>query len=84
MKSTTTNREMRKTHEAVLLGVRQRAEERKKRMVTHRSANFAEAEDWDLAYWQAKTPQERLSALQDILEDVKKVEKAKADYEQQS
>ncbi|NCD32496.1 MAG: hypothetical protein EOL87_03665 [Spartobacteria bacterium] len=60
-----------------------RSEERKKRMVTNRASSFAEAEAWDLAYWQSKTPQERLSALQDILDDVADVEKSREHYESQ-
>ena len=42
-------------------------------MVVHRAAGFQDADRWDLEFWQARTPQERLSALVDILEDVAKV-----------
>ena len=61
-----------------------RAQERKRSIVVHRAANHEEAEQWDLAYWQARTPQERLSALVDIHADVEKVEKARRHYEQHS
>lgn len=60
---------------------RLRALERKKHIVAHRSQSFDEAEAWDLAYWQSKTPQERLSAHVDILRDVELVEKARREYE---
>ena len=62
--------------------LRQRARERKARIVAHRAESFVEAEAWDLAYWQAKIPQERLSAVVDIQRDVKKVEQARNNYEQ--
>ena len=52
-------------------------------MVTHRANSFAEAEDWDLAFWQSKTPQERLSALAAIRADVDKVQQARRTYERQ-
>lgn len=63
---------------------RQRAKERRGRIVTHRALNFDDAEQWDLEYWQSKTPQERLSALVDIRKDVEKVEQARRSYEQHS
>lgn len=55
-----------------------RAQIRREKMVAHRSANFAEADQWDLDYWQSRTPQERIEAYVAIREDVKKVEKARA------
>ena len=54
-----------------------RSAERRKRMVTHRAVSFEDAERWDLAYWQSRTPQERLSALVDIREDVRMVDEAR-------
>ena len=42
-------------------------------MVVHRAAGYEDADRWDLEFWQARTPQERLSALVDIHEDVAKV-----------
>ncbi|HNR95107.1 MAG TPA: hypothetical protein PKM67_10465 [Kiritimatiellia bacterium] len=59
-----------------------RARARRARIVAHRALGFRDAENWDLSFWQSKTPQERLSALVDIREDVKKVEEARRNYEQ--
>lgn len=53
--------------------IRQRAEERRCRIVAHLATSYADAERWDLDYWQARTPQERLSALVAIHEDIAKV-----------
>ena len=47
-------------------------------METHRARSFADAEAWDLEYWQRRTPEERLSALVAIHRDVALVEAAKA------
>ena len=58
------------------MGIKKRALERRKRIVAHRAANFKDAEDWDLDFWQNKTPEERLSALVAIRRDVTKVEHA--------
>jgi len=55
-----------------------RARERRLRIVTHKSSSFSEAEAWDLAYWQARTPEQRLAAFMALREDVKKVEAARA------
>lgn len=55
----------------------ERSAERRKRMVIHVAHSFEEAEDWDLEYWQSKTPQERLSALLAIRRDVEKVRAAR-------
>ena len=54
-----------------------RAEERKKRIVAHRALNHADAEQWDLAFWQAQTAEDRLSALVALRRDVEAVEKAR-------
>jgi hypothetical protein len=58
------------------MGIKERASERCKRIVAHRAANFKDAEDWDLDFWQNQTPEERLSALVAIRRDVIKVEHA--------
>ncbi|MCX5649171.1 MAG: hypothetical protein NTX40_08770 [Planctomycetota bacterium] len=34
---------------------------------------YEDADRWDLEFWQARTPQERLSALVDIHEDIARV-----------
>lgn len=59
------------------MGIRERSEERRKRMEVNRAADFKAAEDWDLDFWQSKTPQQRLSALVAIRKDVLKVQKAR-------
>lgn len=54
------------------------AAERRKRMEGNRCYSFADAERWDLEFWQRRTPQERLSALVSIRRDVEMVERARA------
>ena len=46
-----------------------------RRVAAHRARGHAEAERWDLEFWQARTPQERLSALVDIHEDIAKIKR---------
>jgi predicted HTH domain antitoxin len=48
----------------------ERSAERRRRIVGNRAKSFAEAEAWDLEYWQSKTPEERLSALVAIRRDI--------------
>ena len=57
------------------MGIKERSEERLKCMVAHRAANFEEAEQWDLDFWQKQTPQQRLSALVAIRKDISKVKR---------
>lgn len=57
------------------MSLKSRSAERKKRMVANRAQNFAEAEQWDLDFWQKQTPQQRLSALVAIRRDILKVKK---------
>ena len=52
--------------------------ERRERLVANRAASFAEADAWDLEFWQRRTPAERLSALVAIRKDVELVEAARA------
>lgn len=59
------------------MGIKERSEERRKRMVGHRASDFREAEKWDLEFWQSQTPQQRLSALIAIRNDVLMVRQAK-------
>ena len=47
-------------------------------MVANRARSFDEADDWDLEFWQSRSPQERLSALVAIRRDVELVEAARA------
>ena len=55
------------------MDIKSRAEIRRKKIIGHIAKNFAEAEDWDLEFWQKQTPQDRLSALVAIINDIKKV-----------
>jgi hypothetical protein len=57
------------------MGIKERSKERRKRIVAHRAANFGEAEQWDLDFWQKQTPQQRLSALISIRNDILKVKR---------
>ena len=56
----------------------ERARARRARIVAHRAADYDDAERWDLDFWLAMTPQERLSALVAIRRDVEKVLAARA------
>ena len=53
--------------------LRRRAERRRQRIVAHRTKSFADADAWDLEFWQRQTPEARLSALIAIREDIKRV-----------
>jgi len=59
----------------------ERSEERRRRIVGNRAKSFAEAEAWDLEYWQSKTPEERLSALVAIRRDVELAQAARREAE---
>jgi hypothetical protein len=48
----------------------ERRRERRARIVAHRATSYADAEAWDLDFWQRQTPQARLSALVAIRRDV--------------
>ncbi len=50
-----------------------RSAARKRRIVAHVAGDFSDAEKWDLDFWQAQTPETRLSALVAIRNDVAKV-----------
>lgn len=54
----------------------ERAARRRKQIQVHRAKSFADADDWDLDFWQSRSPEERLSALIAIQEDVRKAEAA--------
>ncbi len=60
----------------------QRSQERRSRLVAHRANSHEDAEQWDLMFWQSKTPQERLSALVAIRQDVETVNQSRRVYEQ--
>ena len=61
-----------------LMGIRERTKERRKRIVAHVARNHEDAEWWDLMFWQQQSPQQRLSALVAILEDVKKIKRRRS------
>jgi hypothetical protein len=54
----------------------ERAQQRRRRIVTNKAASFAEADAWDLAYWQGLTPAQRLDAFVALREDVRKAQEA--------
>ena len=58
----------------------ERSRERRRRMVAHRAKDFADAERWDLEFWQSKTPEERLSALVAIRRDLELVQAGRDDH----
>jgi len=55
----------------------ERSRERRTRIETHKASSFSEADEWDLAYWQRRTPAQRLEAYMALREDVEKVDAAK-------
>ncbi|MDM8517969.1 hypothetical protein QUF76_17365 [Desulfobacterales bacterium HSG16] len=57
--------------------ISERTKNRQKKMVANLAADFQEAEEWDLDFWQKQTPQQRLSALVAIRNDILKVSKAR-------
>jgi hypothetical protein len=59
------------------MGIKKRSSKRRKRIFANLAANFKEAENWDLDFWQNQTPEERLSAVVVIRRDVMKVEQAR-------
>jgi len=59
------------------MGMKERAAERRSRIVAHRASNFEDAEKWDLDFWQHQSPEQRLSALVAIRRDVDKVTKGR-------
>jgi hypothetical protein len=50
---------------------------RRDRVVAHRTSSYADAEAWDLDFWQSQTPEARLSALVAIRREVEMVEAAR-------
>ncbi len=60
------------------MGIKERSQERRGRIVSHIAHGHEEAEQWDLEYWQSRTPQERLSAFAAIREDVEKAQAGRA------
>ena len=60
------------------MGLKQRSELRKKKIVAYRAKNFADAEQWDLKFWQGQSPDVRLSALVAIRNDIMKIKGRRA------
>jgi hypothetical protein len=52
----------------------ERSRLRRQRIVAHRASGYADAESWDLDFWQAQGPEARLSALVAIRRDIEAVE----------
>ena len=59
------------------MGIKERANLRRKRIVAYRAAGYQDAERWDLEYWQKQTPQMRLSALTALHRDYLKIKRRK-------
>ena len=59
------------------MDLEERSALRRQRMKSHRARSFDEAERWDLLFWQEQSPEDRLSALVAIRNDVKKVQEAR-------
>jgi hypothetical protein len=45
------------------MSIQERTRRRKRIITAHRARGFAEADRWDLEFWQRQTPEQRLSAL---------------------
>jgi hypothetical protein len=45
------------------MSIQARTQRRKRTIIAHRARNFAEAERWDLEFWQQQSAEQRLSAL---------------------
>lgn len=51
----------------------ERSRLRRDRLVVHRASNHADAEAWDLDFWQSQSPEDRLSALVALRRDLELV-----------
>lgn len=51
-------------------GLLARSEERRHRITAHVASNWADADDWDLEFWQRQGPEARLSALVALRNDL--------------
>ena len=63
------------------MNLEERSALRRQRMKSHRATSFEEAERWDLLFWQEQSPEDRLSALVAIRNDIRKVEEARKKQE---
>ena len=59
------------------MGMKERTNQRRKRIVAHRATGYQDADRWDLEYWQAKTQQMGLSALTALHRDYEKIKRRK-------
>ncbi|MBD3420092.1 MAG: hypothetical protein GF398_08255 [Chitinivibrionales bacterium] len=59
------------------MNLKKRAEFRRRNLVGNIAKDNADAEKWDLEFWQNCTPQQRLSALVDIHRDIARVRHGK-------
>jgi len=59
------------------MGLKERARERRRRMVVHVAHSHEEAEAWDLAYWQSLTPQQRMAALEALKRDAETIKRGR-------
>ena len=59
------------------MGFKERARERRSRMVVHVAHSHEEAEEWDLAYWQSLTPQQRMAALEALKRDAETIKRGR-------
>lgn len=64
--------------------VQARAARRRERMTANVAKSFAEADRWDLEFWQTRTPEERLSAFVALRRDVEKAIAARGSHEDRS
>ena len=55
------------------MNMKARSELRRKNIEAYRAGNFADADRWDLEFWQKQSPDMRLSALVAIRNDIRKV-----------
>lgn len=63
------------------MSLEERSASRRKRMKSYRARDFADAERWDLQFWQALSPEKRLSALVALRNDVRKVQASRREQE---
>jgi hypothetical protein len=59
------------------MSIEERSRRRRLVLEVHRAKSIADAEAWDLEFWQRRTPEERLSALVAIHREVALVEAAR-------
>ena len=60
------------------MGIKERARRRREKIEVNVAASHEEAEQWDLEFWQRRTPQERPAALAAIYEDIRKIKRSRS------